>query len=44
MATIDKTTMQNVPSLLAILMTITMGRYYRALCPMEEVCGFHISH
>jgi hypothetical protein len=44
MVTIDKTSMQNVPSLLAISMTIAMRRYYRPLCPMEEVCGFHISH
>jgi hypothetical protein len=28
MATINKTTMQNVPSLLAILMAIAMWRYY----------------
>jgi hypothetical protein len=43
-ATINTTIMQNVPTLLAVLMAIAMRRYYRAHHPMEEVCGFHKSH
>jgi hypothetical protein len=47
MATINKTTMQNVPSLLAISMAIKMRDatvLYRAHRLMDEVCGFHKSH
>jgi hypothetical protein len=44
MATINTTTMQNVPSLLAVSMVITMRRYYRAHFQMMEVPGFHKSH
>ena len=44
METINKTTMKNVPSLLAFLMAIAMRRYYTAHCQMVEVHGFHKSH
>jgi hypothetical protein len=44
MATINTTTMQNVPSLLAVSMVITMRRYYCAHFQMMEVPGFHKSH
>jgi hypothetical protein len=44
MATINTTTMHNVPYLLAVLMAIAMPRYYRTHRLMEEVCGFHKSH
>ena len=42
--TINKTTMQNVPTLLAVSMAIVMRRYYTTNCPLEEVHGFHKSH
>jgi len=42
--TINKTTMQNVPTLLAVSMAITMRRYYTTNCPLEEVHDFHKSH
>jgi hypothetical protein len=44
MATISKTTMQNVPSLLAVSMIIAMQWYHRAHRLMEEVSGFFLSH
>jgi hypothetical protein len=44
-ATINNTTMQNVLTLLAILMAVAVRWVlYRAHCPMEEVQGFHKSH
>jgi hypothetical protein len=43
-ATANKTTMQNVFTLLAVLMAVAARRYYRAHHPMEEVHGFHKSN
>jgi hypothetical protein len=44
--TINTTIMQNVPTLLTVLMAIAMRRYYTVSItrPMEEVHGFHKSH
>jgi hypothetical protein len=44
MAAINKTRMQNAPSLLAVSMAITMRQYYPLHRLMEEVCGFHKNH
>ena len=40
----NKTKMQNVSTLLTILMAVAVRWYYHVHCPMEEVHGFHISH
>jgi hypothetical protein len=38
-ATINKTTIQNVPTLLAVLMAVAVRQYYCAHHPMEDGGG-----